>query len=182
MFLIGSASKFSWAVRFFFNNNNNIIIIIIIIIIINTRDAQVKTYYDINVVNCLTEETVRRANRNPDYATGVQLILDEAYRRKQTKHDADVRSIGGRFVAFVVSATGLWHEDSHRAALAIQIFVKPRRNLWGSRLKKAPSWGRLRFSERKLGYTERNSQQHYLHSPRNAAGMCPTGNRWFEEC
>lgn len=43
---------------------------------------------------------------------GIQLFLDEAYRRKRAKHEADVRSIGGSFVPLVVSATGVWHGDS----------------------------------------------------------------------
>ena len=76
------------------------------------RDSDARTFYDITVVNTLTNQANANMNLATALSEGVVSVLNEAYRRKVDKHGADVARTGGRFVPLVVNTTGVWHPDS----------------------------------------------------------------------
>ena len=74
-----------------------------------SRDSPTKTFYDVTVVNCLTERAVEEINKKSDYEFGIESLLEESFQKKKYKHESDVARAGGRFVPLVLSSTGVWH-------------------------------------------------------------------------
>ena len=52
--------------------------------------------------------------------------LDDAFKKKVSKHEAGVARVGGRFVPLVVSTTGVWNGDSLRELRVLSRIVAAR--------------------------------------------------------
>lgn len=55
-----------------------------------TRESGTRYFYDITVINSLTESTVLEASHESDPVQGLQTVLNAAYSKKFNKHSADV--------------------------------------------------------------------------------------------
>ena len=88
-----------------------------------SRDDASRTFYDVTVVNTLTAQAIFTAEKAATPTEGFLLVLRAAFDRKVAKHGADVSCIGGRFVPFVVSTTGVWYPDSLRELRKIATYV-----------------------------------------------------------
>ena len=77
-----------------------------------TTDAPSTTFYDITVVNCLTQRSLAVPSNTDGPEQALERLLEDAHKRKVNKHAHDVTEFGGRFVPLVVSSTGVWHGDS----------------------------------------------------------------------
>lgn len=91
-----------------------------------TRDTGEKTFYDITVVNALTDQAIATITESDNLEMGFQSVLNEAFKRKVLKHGADVSKSGGRFVPLVVSTTGVWHQESLRELRKLAEFAATR--------------------------------------------------------
>ena len=94
-----------------------------------SRDSPTKTFYDITVVNCLTDRVIEELDKSSDHEFGIERALDVAYRSKLTKHGPDVSAAGGRFVPLVLSTMGVWHGDSLRELRSLSNYVATRRGV-----------------------------------------------------
>ena len=94
-----------------------------------SRDSPSKTFYDVTVVNCLTERAVEETNKKSDYEFGIESLLEESFQKKKNKHESDVVRAGGRFVPLVLSSTGVWHGESLRELRSLAKYVSVRRGI-----------------------------------------------------
>ena len=90
------------------------------------RDSGVRTFYDITVINSLTDTAISTINENANLEEGLQKVLNGAFNKKVLKHGADVSKAGGRFVPLVVSVTGVWHQESLRELHKLAEFAATR--------------------------------------------------------
>ena len=71
-----------------------------------------ETYYDIVVVNCLTDHSLNESAKFPSPVLGFEHLLNIPFNHKLKKHAHDVQRFGARFVPLVFSTVGNMHGDS----------------------------------------------------------------------